>query len=111
VTSPAPKVLGPRRSAEITAVFDLSTFADGQFLVSGKVTGSGFETKFVTSTATTPWGLYLLGLLMAVGVLLAVATFIGRLNTDRNQNTNETIQNNDGGNDLTAPLSTLGVSQ
>lgn len=111
VTSPTPKVLGAGRSAQITAAFDLSTFASGQFLVSGKVTGAGFQTRFVASTATTPWALYLLGMLIAVGVLLTVAALIGRRSNGTDLDENEPTQFNDDGDDLTAPSSKVGVLQ
>ena len=62
---------------QITAPFDLSTFADGTFPVVGKVSGAGFEVTLASSTSTSPWALYVLGLLSAVAVLLAVAVMIG----------------------------------
>jgi hypothetical protein len=85
ITSPPAKLLGAGRSMQIAAAFSLSTFASGQFLVSGQVTGAGFDRSFVTSTSTTPWGLYFLGMLIAVGILLAVAVLIGRRNIDNSR--------------------------
>jgi hypothetical protein len=78
VTSPTPPLLRPGGHVQISAPFDLSTFADGRHLVVGKVTGSGFTVLFASSTSTTPWALYVLGILLAVGLLLLVAVLIGR---------------------------------
>ena len=66
ITSPTPKLLRPGATTQLTAPFSLSTFAHGQFAVVGKVTGAGFDDRFADSTATTPWGLYILLIVLAV---------------------------------------------
>ena len=78
ITSPNPKTLRAGGSAQLTAPFSLSTFAHGQFAVVGSVTGSGFDDRFVDTTSNTPWGLYILLIVLAVGTLFAVGAFIGR---------------------------------
>ena len=71
-------VCGAGGTAQLTAPFSLSTFAHGQFAVVGKVTGAGFDDRFADTTSTTPWGLYILLIVLAVGILFAVGAFIGR---------------------------------
>ena len=44
----------------------------------GKVTGAGFDDRFADTTSTTPWGLYILLIVLAVGILFAVGASIGR---------------------------------
>jgi len=112
ITSPPAKMLAAGRSTQIRAVFYLSTFASGRFLVTGKVTGDGFGRSFVTSTATTPWGLYVLGMLVAVSVLLAIAVLLGRRGSDHNQkNDNEPIQTTDYRDQIATLPSPVGALQ
>jgi hypothetical protein len=111
ITSPPAKLLVAGRSMQITAVFHLSTFASGRFIVVGNVTGDGFQKSFATSTATTPWGLYVIGMLIAIGFLLAVAAFIGRRNGDRNQEGDEPIEVTDYRDQIATLPSQIGALQ
>ncbi len=108
ITSPRPKRLRAGGTTQLTAPFSLSTFANGQFVVVGTVTGTGFDDRFSNVTATTPWGLYILLILLAVGVLLAVAAFLGRR---RAEQAVEFPVPPDRHDQPTAQLSTTGAAQ
>lgn len=70
--------LAAGRSVQVEVPFSLSTFVDGSFPVVGKVTGTGFEESFSSSTSTKPVALYALAILLACALLLVVAAAIGR---------------------------------
>jgi hypothetical protein len=111
VTSPTLKVVGAGRSTQITAPFSLSTFASGQFTVRGKITGDGFDVRFATSTATTPWGLYLLVIVIAVTILLSVAVLIGKRRTDQSVGDGHQIPELEGGDEVATSLTQTGALQ
>ena len=48
----------------------------------GKVTGAGFTDRCASTTSTTPWALYVLAIVLAVCILLAVGAFVGRRRGD-----------------------------
>ncbi len=105
ITSPNPKTLRAGGTAQLRAPFSLSTFAHGQFAVMGNVTGAGFDDRFVYTTSTTPWGLYILLIVLAVGILFAVGAFIGR----RGEQTDEIPPPPDFQDEPTAQLIKTGV--
>jgi hypothetical protein len=111
ITSPQSRLLPAGRSTQITAPFDLTTFSDGTFPVVGKVSGTGFEVSVASSTNTTPWALYTLGVLAIVAVLLALAEMIGGLShrDDRDQDDHDTTDPRDNGASL--ELTQLGAFQ
>jgi hypothetical protein len=80
ITSPAPRSLPVGGTARITVPFSLSTFAHGNFSVVGTVTRGNDQGDFVGDafslpTSTTPWALYVLGILLGASIvgLLALA--------------------------------------
>ena len=109
ITSPRSAACSPRGGAHgITAPFDLTTFSDGTFPVVGKVSGTGFEVSLASSTSTTPWALYTLGLLAAVAILLALAVMIGGLSHRDDRDQNDHVTPNPKDNDASLELSQLG---
>ncbi|HEY1443473.1 MAG TPA: hypothetical protein VGF51_01140 [Acidimicrobiales bacterium] len=111
ITSPQARILGAGQSTQITAPFDLSTFSDGTFPVVGNVSGAGFEVRLASSTSTTPWALYVLGVLAAVAVLLALAVIIGAQYRRRDGEQDQGVDPGWKHDDAPQELSQIGASQ
>jgi hypothetical protein len=111
ITSPQARILAAGQSTQITAPFDLSTFSDGAFPVVGNVSGAGFEVRLASSTSTTPWALYVLGVLAAVAVLLALAVTIGARYRRRDGEQDQDVDPGWKHDDAPQELSQIGASQ
>jgi hypothetical protein len=83
ITSPPARMLPVGGTARITAPFALSTFAHGDFDVVGTVMRGNDEGDFVgdgfaLSTSTTPWALYVLGIVLGAAVVAFIALALKR---------------------------------
>jgi hypothetical protein len=83
ITSPPPRLLAAGGTVRLVAPFALPQFSDGSFRVIGDVSGGAGQVEhFISTTSATPRGLYILALLLAVVVLLAIGAWLGGLRRD-----------------------------
>jgi hypothetical protein len=114
ITSPTPRALPVGATVRITAPFSLSTFAHGNFAVVGTVIRGNFEgefagDKFALSTSTTPWALYVIGILLGAGVVaLITARSVRRLRG--NKPNGDPPEPKDPHDDPTAQLTHIGAA-
>jgi hypothetical protein len=115
ITSPTARTLPVGGTARITAPFSLSTFAHGNFAVVGTVTRGNDEGDFMgdgfsLSTSTTPWALYVLGILLVAAVVGLLALALKRRLRGDEKRDGEQLEPEDREDDPTAQLTHIGAA-
>lgn len=76
VEVPAVPEIPPGEAAAVRATFHLPALTFGRETVTGRIDGVDQPVRFVTSTATTPWGLLIAGALAAYLLLLRLVVAV-----------------------------------